>query len=59
MEFLIEYSVFIVAPVAAAHIALDIFDKHRHGIRIHDWIGGLSAVLLVAHVGLDILGLVA
>lgn len=58
-EFLIEYSVFFAVPVLALHISLDMFDKHRHGIKVHDWVGALTFVVLVVHLGFDILGLAA
>ena len=57
-SFLIEYSVFFAVPVLAAHMFLDLFDKHRHGIKIHDWVGVVTYCVLAIHIGFDVLGLI-
>ena len=59
MDFLIQYSVFLAMPVLALHLGLDLFDKHRHGIKIHDFIGIVTYLVLAVHIGFDILGMVA
>lgn len=59
MEFFIEYSVFFAMPVLALHLFLDLFDKHRHGIKAHDFIGVATYLVLAVHIGFDILGLIA
>lgn len=42
--------------VLALHIGLDLFDKHRHGIRIHDGVSILCYVVLAVHFTLDVVG---
>ena len=59
MDFLIEYSVFFAMPVLALHLGLDLFDKHRHGLKVHDFIGVVTYAVLTLHIGFDILGMVA
>jgi hypothetical protein len=59
MDFFIQYSVFFAMPILFVHLALDLFDKHRHGIKVHDFIGIVTYLVLAVHIGFDILGLVA
>jgi hypothetical protein len=45
----------LVLPVLAAHIVLDIVDKHRHGFHWHDKVSLVAYVVLAIHFGLDIM----
>jgi len=58
MDFLIQYSVFFAMPVLALHLFLDLFDKHRHGIKVHDFIGIVTYFVLAIHIGFDVIGLI-
>jgi len=53
MELLLIVASYIALPVLALHIGLDIFDKHRHGIRIHDAVSVFAYAVLALHFALD------
>lgn len=55
MEILLVAASYIALPVLALHIGLDIFDKHCHGIRIHDAVGVICYGVLALHFALDFL----
>lgn len=55
---MIEFLTFLAVPVVLVHVALDLFDRHRHGIRIHDWVSVVAYAVLALHFGLDIVGVV-
>ena len=52
---MIEFLTWVALPVFVLHIALDLFDKHRHGLRWHDRLGAASTIVLLVHFGLDIM----
>lgn len=52
---MMEFLTWVALPVLAVHIGLDLFDKHRHGIRVHDAVGVVSYLVLALHFGLDIM----
>jgi hypothetical protein len=52
---MIELLTWMVLPVLAVHIGLDLFDKHWHGIRLHDKVSILAYAVLAVHFGLDIM----
>ncbi len=53
MELVLVIASYVALPVLALHIGLDIFDKHRHGIRIHDAVSVLAYAVLAVHFALD------
>ncbi len=57
MEFPLAIASYVALPVLALHIGLDIFDKHRHGIRVHDAVSVLAYVVLTIHFGIDLVRL--
>lgn len=59
MELLLVIASYAAIPVLALHIVFDIFDKHRHGIRVHDAVGVLAYAVLALHFALDFVGLFA
>lgn len=59
MELLLVIASYVALPVLALHIVLDLFDKHRHGIRIHDAVSVLAYAVLALHFALDLIELVA
>ena len=53
MELLLGIATYVALPVLALHIVLDLFDKHRHGIRLHDKVSILAYGVLALHFALD------
>lgn len=56
---MIEFLTYLAVPVILLHVVLDLFDRHRHGIRIHDWVSVVAYAVLALHFGLDIMEVVA
>ena len=54
MELLLTVASYAALPVLAVHIVLDLFDKHRHGIRLHDKVSILAYAVLALHFALDL-----
>jgi len=54
MNLFLEVGPYIVLPVLALHMVLDLYDKHRHGIKIHDAVGVLTYAVLALHFAFDL-----
>lgn len=57
LTLLIDLLPYLALPVAGIHIFLDLFDKHRHGIRLHDWVGFASYAAFALHFAYDLKGM--
>jgi len=53
MELILSIASYVALPVLAVHIVLDLFDKHRHGIELHDKVSVLAYGVLALHFLLD------
>lgn len=58
LALLIEGLPYVAIPVLVAHIVLDFYDKHRHGVKLHDWVSVAAYGALAVHFGFEFAGLV-